>query len=160
MATPLHKSDYKKLPREDEVMDALRPFAIPPGDYLVPCAATHKDAGTPEFQEKWKKGPVAMATFFENGPVSMAKPLSLWFLYCLVVGVIAAYVTSRAVGAGAPFRAVFRFAGVTTFVSYSLALWQNTIWFKRSWVTTLKANLDGLLFSLVTAGIFGWLWPR
>jgi len=86
--------------------------------------------------------------------------MALWFLYCLVVSVVAAYVTSRAVGAGAPFRAVFRFAGVTTFASYSLALWQNTIWFHRNWVTTLKANLDGIVFALVTAGMFGWLWPR
>ena len=101
-----------------------------------------------------------MATFFENAPPSMGRPLSLWFVYCLVVSVIAAYVTSRAVGAPAPYRAVFRFAGVTTFVSYSLALWQNTIWFERNRVTTLEANLDGLLYALASAGIFAWLRPR
>ena len=32
MASPWHKSDYPKMPNEDGVMDALRPFAIPPGD--------------------------------------------------------------------------------------------------------------------------------
>ena len=36
MASPWHKSDYPKMPREDEAMDALRPLAIPPGDYMVP----------------------------------------------------------------------------------------------------------------------------
>ena len=32
MALPWHNSDYPKVPNEDKVMDALRPFAIPPGD--------------------------------------------------------------------------------------------------------------------------------
>ena len=34
MALPWHKSDYPKVPNEDKVMDALRPLAIPPGDYI------------------------------------------------------------------------------------------------------------------------------
>ena len=36
MATPWHKGDYLKIPDEDKAMDALRPLAIPPGDYMVP----------------------------------------------------------------------------------------------------------------------------
>src|SRR5262249_36946718 len=38
MMLPYHKSDFSKLPSEDAAMDALRPFNIPPGDYMVPCA--------------------------------------------------------------------------------------------------------------------------
>lgn len=57
-------------------------------------------------------------------------------------------------GPGAPH------AGVTAFAGYSLALWQNTIWYKRSVVTTLKSTLDGLVYALCTAGVFGWLWPK
>src|SRR5712671_2292727 len=62
MVLKYHRSDYGKVPAEDEVMDALRKFNIPPGDYLVPCAGgpeAHKD---PAFQEKIKKGPVLMMT--------------------------------------------------------------------------------------------------
>jgi hypothetical protein len=40
------------------------------------------------------------------------------------------------------------------------AAWQDTIWFKRNWVATLKSNIDGLIYGLLTAGTFGWLWPR
>lgn len=65
---------------------------------------------------------------------------------------------TRAVS-GADYLAAFRFAGTTAFVGYSLALWQNTIWFKRSWIVTLKANVDGLVYGLLTGGTFGWLWP-
>ena len=34
MASPWHKGDYPMMPNQDKVMDALRPFAIPPGDYM------------------------------------------------------------------------------------------------------------------------------
>jgi hypothetical protein len=27
-------------------------------------------------------------------------------------------------------------------------------------VTTLKSNIDGLLYGLATAGVSAWLWPR
>jgi hypothetical protein len=160
MVLPIHRSDYRKLPSEDEVMAALRKFAIPPGDYLVPCAGSPKEMGSPAFVEKMTKGPVMLATVMPSGAPSMTKPLALWFVYCLVVGVFAAYVAGRALGPGAHYLAVFRFAGVTAFLAYSLAQWQNTIWFRRNWVVTLKSNIDGLVYGLLTAGTFGWLWPR
>jgi hypothetical protein len=77
-----------------------------------------------------------------------------------VVGVFAAYVAGRALPEGAHYLAVFRFAGVTGFVAYALAGWQESIWYKRPWSVTLKNTFDGLLYGLVTAGTFGWLWPR
>jgi hypothetical protein len=54
---------------------------------------------------------------------------------------------------------VFRFAGVTAFCCYGMALLQNSIWFKRKWRQTFVSMFDALIFSLVTAGVFGWLWP-
>ena len=45
-------------------------------------------------------------------------------------------------------------------VGYSLASWQNTIWYKRSWAITLRTTIDGLIYGLLTAGTFGWLWPK
>lgn len=41
----------------------------------------------------------------------------------------------------------------------ALALLQNSIWYKRKWSSTLKSMADGLVYALVTAGTFGWLWP-
>ena len=38
MLLPYHKGDYKKVPDEAGVMDALRPFNLAPGDYSVPRA--------------------------------------------------------------------------------------------------------------------------
>jgi hypothetical protein len=158
--TPWHKSDYPKVPDEDKVMDALRPFAIPPGDYMIPRASGTKEMRSPGFADKMKKGPVVVMTVLPNGPISMGKDLVLWFLYSIVVGIFAAYVAGRALPFGAAYLHVFRFAGTTAFVGYALALWQISIWYHRSWSTTFKTTIDGLLYALLTAGTFGWLWPR
>ena len=160
MASPWHKGDFPRMADEARVMDALRPFAIPPGDYLVPRPATRGDMRSPEFAEKMKKGPVFLITVFPNGPATMGRNLALWFAYAVVVGIFAAYVAGRALPPGAHYLAAFRFAGVTAFVGYSLALWQMSIWYRRAWMTTVKTTVDGLIYALVTAGFFGWLWPR
>ncbi len=87
---PWHKSDYPKLPNEDRVMDALRPLAIPPGDYMMPRPSSRQEMRTPQFVEKFKRGPVVMLTVFPGGSMSMGKNLVMWFLYSVVVGCFAA----------------------------------------------------------------------
>jgi hypothetical protein len=160
MALPWHKGDYRRVPDEDRFRDAIGPMAIPPGDYMVPRASSMKEMRSPGFVEKMTKGPVLMLTVMPNGPASMASSLVLWFLYSAVVGLFAAYIAGRALPAGAPYLSVFRFAGATAFLGYSAALWQMSIWYRRPWSTTIKTTVDGLIYALFTAGVFGWLWPR
>ena len=159
MALPWHRGDYPPLPREDEFRAAVGPLNIPPGDYMVPRAGSMEEMKSPAFTEKLKQGPNLMMTVFPPGPFTMGKNLALWFLYSLVISLFAAYVAGRALGAGSEYLAIFRFVGVTTFLGYSAALWQNTIWYQRSWVTTAKSTVDGLIYALLSAGAFGWLWP-
>jgi hypothetical protein len=160
MFLPWHRTDYRKAPEEDRLQEALRPLAIPPGDYMVPCPGTPDNMRSPEFKEKLKKGPVLMLTVMPANWMSMGRNMGLWFIYLVVVSLFAAYVTSRALHAGTAYLEVFRFAGVAAFLSYSMALWPMWIWYRRSWRTTIKATIDGLVYSLLTAGTFGWLWPR
>ena len=155
-----HRSDFKKVPSEDAVMEALRKFNIPPGNYIIPCPSGPEGMRSPEFMEKYNKGPVLFATFMPGGPPNMAANLTQWFFYLIVVGVLTAYITGRALAPGAPYLSVFRFAGCTAFIAYAVALWQNSIWYKQAWSTTAKNTLDGLIYGLLTAGAFGWLWPR
>ncbi|MFC1661405.1 hypothetical protein ACFL3S_08160 [Gemmatimonadota bacterium] len=159
MLLPYHRSDFADLPQEDQVMDSLRGFNIPPGEYYIPRAADSKEMQSEAYLEKTRKGPVMFMTVMENGPPAMAASLAQWFLYSILVGVFAAYVAGRALDPGAHYLSVFRFAGCTAFVGYSLALLQNSIWYKRAWSTTAKSVFDGLIYALFTAGIFGWLWP-
>ena len=159
MATPWHKGDFPKLANEDAVAAALRPLPIPPGDYAIPRALSNAEMKSPEYLDKLNRGPVVFMTVLPNGPIDMGRSLVLWFIYSLVVGVFAAYVAGRALPAGAPYLDVFQLAGTTAFVGYVLALWQMTIWYKRSAAATFRSSVDGLIYALVTAGMFGWLWP-
>jgi hypothetical protein len=155
-----HRSDYGKLPGEAKVMEALRPFGLPPGDYMVPNCGTGAEMKSPEFQEKIKQGPVMIVTVMPNGMMNIGKSLVLWFLYTLVVSFFAAYVSGHALSPGATCKSVFRIAGVTSFLGYTAALWQMSIWYRRSWTTTIKATIDGVIYAAVTAVTFGCLWPR
>lgn len=160
MTLPWHKSDYRAMPNEAGVMDALRPFAIPSGDYMVPRPSSTQDMRSPEFAEKLKKGPVLVATVLPGGSMSMVKNLVQWFIYCVVVSLFAAYVGGRALPAGAEHARIFQFVGTTAFVGYALALWQISIWYRRAWSTTIKSTVDGLIYALLTAATFAWLWPH
>ncbi len=160
MALPWHKGDYRTVPEEDKVMEALRPFSLAPGDYMLPRPSSMEEMRSPQFAEKMKKGPVMIFTVIPSGPPSMGRSLVLWFVYSVVVGLLAAYVAGHALPAGAPYRQVFRLVGATAFIGYAVALWQTSIWYHRAWSTTLKTTVDGLVYALLTAGTFGWLWPR
>jgi hypothetical protein len=159
MLLPWHKGEYRQMPDEDKVMEALRQFSITPGDYLLPCPKNPNDIKSAEYIEKRKKGPVMVATVGPNGDTGMGLQLFLWFVYSLVIGIFAAYVAGRALTADALPLQVFRFVGVSAFLAYSGSLWQMTIWYRRSWIITLKSSIDGLIYACVTAGIFVWLWP-
>ena len=154
-----HHNDYGTLPDEAGVMDALRPFNLPPGNYAMPHARDTKDMNSPEYKAKYAKGPVGFLTVLRGGSMAMGKELVQWFCYTLVVGIFAAYIAGRALGPGADYLEAFRFAGATAFIGYALALWQNTIWYKINWTTTLKQTFDALIYALFTGGIFGSLWP-
>lgn len=160
MMTPWHKNDYPKVLNEDQLRDAIRPLAIPPGDYMVPRPSSTEEMRSPEFAEKCKQGPNLIMTVLPTGAFSMGKNLALWFVYCVVVGTFAAYVAGRALPPGATYLEVFRFVGCTAFIGYALALWQMTIWYHRSLGTTIRSTIDGLIYALLTAGVFGWRWPQ
>src|SRR4029453_3495525 len=158
MVLPYHRGDYKKVPQEDAVMDALRKFGIPAGDYMMPRAESGAAMKSPEFKEKLARGPVALITVI-TGDMGMGRRLLQWFVYLIVVSTFAGYVASRALGPGAAGASVCRFASTVAFVGYGLGLWQNSICYSRSWVTTLKSNFDSLIYAFLTGWIFAWLWP-
>ena len=156
MVLKYHQADAGPLPDEDKVADALRPLGIPPGDYSLPYA-TGPDS--PEYFEKRKKGPVAVITVLPNEPPALGVNLARWFGYSLLVGAIAAYAAGLTLGPGADYSVVFRVVGTVAFAGYSLAILQASIWWFRSWSYTFKTMFDGLVYALLTAGTFGWLWP-
>lgn len=159
MALGYHRNDLRPLGDEDAVMGALRPFNLAPGDYAAPMAGSMAAMKDPAFLEKRRTGPVFYMTVIPSGEAGMGKALALWFVYSLIVSLFAGYVASRTVGGGTDYLTVFRLVGTTAFAGYSLALLQNSIWWGRNWAMTFRSMFDGLLYALVSAGVFGWLWP-
>jgi hypothetical protein len=156
---PYHRSDVHPLPDEENVMAALRAAGLKRGLYVFPFCLP-KNMKTPGAVEKYKQGPVGMMTIFPSGPPAMAKFLALWFAYCLIISSAVAFLAGSAVRGGAPYRAVFHVVAIAAFLAYGLANLANGIWRGQPWSVVTKEVIDGLIYALLTAGTFGWLWPR
>jgi hypothetical protein len=159
MLLPYHQGDYKQLPDEDKLLAVLRGAGLKRGLYIFPFC-THKEMKSPAVIEKYKQGPVGMMTVFPSGPPVMPKFLSMWLVYCLIIGFFVAYLTGRTVTPGAPYLAVFRVAGTAAILGYGLGHLSNGIWKGQPWSMTIKEVIDGIVYGLLTASTFGWLWPR
>jgi len=159
MVLPYHKGDYQKIPDEDKVLPALRAAGLKRGLYIFPFA-DHNTMKSPEVMEKYKQGPVGMMTIFPSGPPVMPKFLGLWLGYCLIVGFFVAYLAAHTVAPGAYYLRVFRIVGTAAFLAYGLGHISDGIWKGQTWSFVIKEVLDGLVYALLTAGTFGWLWPR
>ncbi len=157
MVIQYHNSEWKKLPDEEAARSALR--GASPGQYSVPHAASAADRNDPDWQQKYKEGPAAMLLVFPHGSLAMGKQLTQWFIYCLLVSILVAYVSSVALPAGADYLSVFRIAGTVAVLTYAGAVPTKAIWFGHQWSDTAKDALDGVIYGLLTAGVFGWLWP-
>jgi len=73
---------------------------------------------------------------------------------------VAAYLTSRTLAPGTHYLQVFRVAGAVSFVAYGFGAIPNAIWMGKPWGSALKDLADALIYGLLSAGVFGWLWPR
>lgn len=159
MTLKYHQSDYRQLPDEDKILAGLRPANLKRGLYVFPFC-THKDMKSPALIEKYKQGPVGFLTILPSGPPAMPKFLVQWFVYCLLIGFFVAYLTGRTLPPGVDYLVVFRVAGTAAFLAYGLGQLSNGIWKGQRWSSTIKEVIDGLIYGLLTAGTFGWLWPR
>jgi hypothetical protein len=159
MLLKYHQSDYSQLPDEDKILAALRPANLKRGLYIFPFC-THKDMKSPALIEKYKQGPVGFLNIMPNGQPAMPKFLIQWFVYCLLIGFFVAYLTAHTVAMGANYLVVFRVAGTAAFLAYGLGHVSNGIWKGQMWGSVIKEVIDGLVYALLTAGTFGWLWPR
>ncbi len=159
MALPIHKKDFLSAgEKEADVLSALKSAAFPAGAYWVPwCQGP--DPKDPVLAEKMKNGPWAIVTVMA-GPPKMGSMLGLWLFNLLLTSLFVGYVASAALPQGADYLKVFQVVGATAFLAYAgnsltLSIWQGMPW------SQLPGRLfDGVVYALLTAGIFGWLWPR
>ncbi len=125
MVLPYHKSDFRKFPREDDIREALAKSHIHKGEYMFPYAADSGESSSQDFKDKLNNGPAGILAVFPSGPFNMGARLVMWFLYCAVVSICAAYIAGHALIAGAIFRSIFRFTGAIAFIGYSWRLYRT-----------------------------------
>lgn len=154
-----HNSDYRKLPNEDAVAAALRAGSPPPGQYVLPYCTDMKQMQSPEFQQKYKDGPVGYVLLRAAGVPNMGKLLGQWFLLTLLVSVIAACVAASMMGAGAVGCTSFHAPALVAFAAYGCGSISDGIWKGHPWRAVAKDLLDALIYALVTGAIFALLWP-
>jgi hypothetical protein len=160
MVLKWHASDYNALSNEDEVRAAIRKGAPAPGQYVLPHCADMKDMGKPEMMRKYQDGPVALLTVNPNGPPAMGAALGKWFAFILLVAFMAAYLASRTLAPGTHYLQVFRVVGSVSFMAYGFGSIPYAIWMGKRPLSLAKDLADALVYALLSAGVFGWLWPR
>jgi len=51
-------------------------------------------------------------------------------------------------------------SGAVAIVGYAVSYIPDSIWKGMSWGVTFEFILDGVIYGLLTAGTFAWLWPE
>ena len=124
-----HNADYKPLNNEDEVMSAIGKGEHKPGLYTMPHCVDMNAMNNEGMQNKFKQGPVAMLSVFDNGLPPLGKMLSQQILFFTIGCVLIAYAASFSLPAGAEFMTVFRQVIVVGFMAFGWGLIPYSIWY-------------------------------
>jgi hypothetical protein len=159
MALKYHRADYKQLAGEDAVAPPLRQAAKAPGVYAIPYAMDPGQMKDPAIQRKYADGPVALITVLRNGPPNLGKHLVQWFLFCLLVSFVTAYVARHTLDSGADGLNVLRVTGTLAFIAYGFGYFQDSIWRGIPWSNSLRGLIDAAVYAVVTGLVFRYFWP-
>ena len=159
MALKYHQADYKPIPNEENVREALRKAGAAPGVYVTPHCQDMKQMKDPAMIEKYEKGPVALISLLPKGAPAMQKLLSLWFAFNILVSFVAAYIARITLMPGADGMLVMRVTGTIAFAAYGLSHVSDSIWKGQPWSNTGRSLIDSIIYSLLTGLTFRLLWP-
>jgi hypothetical protein len=153
-----HNSEYHKVPNEDEVRAAINKGGLVAGQYILPYAmgGAMKD---PAVVQKMTEGPTGFLLLRKPSGPAMGPALGQWFVLTLVLSYLVAYVAALTIAPGTDHMAVFRVVSAIAFLAYAGSQSQEAIWRAVPWSAVSKTILDGLVFGLVTGGLFALMWP-
>lgn len=154
-----HMPDYRGFANEEEVAAAIRKSGATPGAYMMPYCKGHEALKDPAMQEKFKLGPVAHVNIRPSGMMNMGSFLGQWFVFCLFVSVACAGLAWHALPAHPDSHVAFHTIGVAALLAYSFGEIPNAIWRAQPWSMTIKYFIDGVVYAIITAATFCWLWP-
>src|SRR6516225_2187778 len=154
MVLQLHKTDWKKIAKEDELMATVKQCDLPVGSYMFPRCDNRAQMQTPEFQAKHAAGPRGVLTIM--APVNMGQNLGLTMLYFLAVSGGLAGLTSIAFPHGEHFHMIFGFVFLAAIMAFLAAMVQHAIWFRPRIVGHL---IESVFYAALTGVIFALMWP-
>lgn len=155
---PYHHKEWKRVSDERGLQGAFIELGLGPGQYSVPHGGSER-LKEPEYKEMIERGPIVFMNVLSGSP-NMGKNMALSLVLNLVIATFVAYLLSFTVLPGDSYLHVFRIAGVAGVLAYTSGGLLNDIWFAKPGRAILTATLDGIVFGLIVAGTFGWLWPR
>lgn len=159
---PFHRREWRRLATEPDMLDALRKDPPSPGLYAFPFTMG-ADLNRADTRAALERGPVGFVTIGRNGARRMGPMLLQSTLFYLVVSTLAAYVAWNAAPGsklGVSYLATFRIVGTVAMMGYVLGTIPESIWFARPWKSWVYQAIDGVMMGLLTAGTFGWMWPK
>ena len=159
MALKYHNSDYLRLDDEQGVTEALRKSNPKVGVHTLPYCTDMSAMQDEAMQKRFQEGPVAFVTVFPKGMPPMGKLMAQQIAYSVLGCLFIAYCATLALAPGAEYSTVFRYVATVGFLTFGWATIPFGIWYGLRWPTVGKYLLDALIYGLVAAGVFGWLWP-
>jgi hypothetical protein len=159
MVLKYHNADYRKLANEDEVRASINKGTPAPGQYTIPHVRSASEMAEPATAQKLTEGPNGLLILRRPGLPKMGAFLGQWFIYLLVISTLVALVGAHTISPGAGQHFTFHVIGLVAFLAYAGSHTQFAIWRGQPWIATLKDIFDGLLYALVTAAVFTFLWP-
>lgn len=159
MAMPWHKMELKPLPDEEAVRRALHDQGVTEGQWRIPFSPNPDDWKSPEFQERFKTGPVGSIQLEKPGPMAMGPRMLKSFVLFFCIAFFTAYVLRHAFLPGEEYMKVFQMAASVSFACHFFGNVQDAIWFGKSWRRVATHAVDAVLYSLVTGGVFASMWP-
>lgn len=157
MLLGLHKNEWLELPDERGFMGAMLEMGVKPGQYAFPFSDNGKRMKDPEFQERMNRGPLGYARIWP-GPPNMGLFMAGTLAVNWVIAVFVAYIGSLAAFPESPYLAKFRVIGATAVAIYTLGRLPNDIWFRTPPASVGRNLFEGVVYGLLTAGTFAWLW--
>ena len=159
MVFQLHKNDWKQLPDEEAFRQVMNTQNLETAEYSFPFSSGPEDWKSEAWQSKFNEGPVGFLTLMPKGDMSMGKNMALWITYVAIIEVFIAYLTGLARADGAAFMEVFQVAGAAGVLGFAGAVAPEAIWLGRQWSNVFRTMFDGIVYGLISAATFAWLWP-
>jgi len=160
MLFPHHKSEWNGISDEKGFRGALIELGLGSGQYVFPYAPDPGKLKDPEYKEYYEKGGPHGHLVIWGGLPNMGANMIKTLVLLLLLGAFLAYIGHYALHKGERYLKVFQVIGTAAILAHTFSNLFHSIWFAKPARAMFTEFFDGVVYGLLTAGVFGWLWPE